>query len=250
MRFAATEDGARVAEGAEAAEDAYLASGAVLYPGVRVGRKCVVLNGAILGRPPISNGTTNRAVSSAFGTLTLGEGCIVGCHAVLYTDSHIEARVLIGDLASIREGCRIRAGAVIGRGVMMLAHCSVGAFSRVQDQAHLVGDMLIEEHVFIGMGVITSNDNEIYVSRFGLPTPPQRGPVVRRYAVIGSAATVLPNVEIGEGALVGAGAVVTRDVPPWTLVTGVPARSRGPVPPKWRDGVLERAARKALPVEP
>jgi acetyltransferase-like isoleucine patch superfamily enzyme len=208
------------------------------------------MDGAVLGRPPISNGTTNRAVRTEFGTLSIGAGSIVGCHAVLYTGSTIGPGVLIGDLASIREGCRVGRGAVIGRGVMMLANCTVGAFSRVQDQAHLVGDMVIEEHVFVGMGVVTSNDNEIYVSRFGIATPPQRGPVVRRLAVIGSAATVLPNVEIGEGALVGAGAVVTRDVEPWTLVTGVPARPKGPVPARWRDEVLARAARKALPREP
>jgi acetyltransferase-like isoleucine patch superfamily enzyme len=110
--------------------------------------------------------------------------------------------------------------------------------------------MVIEEHVFIGMGVITSNDNDVYLSRFGVRGEAQRGPIVRRLAVIGSAATILPNVVIGEGALVGAGAVVTRDVPAWTLVTGVPARSKGPVPDRWKDEVLRRATSRAAPPEP
>jgi acetyltransferase-like isoleucine patch superfamily enzyme len=250
VRFGSSPTGTRIAEGAEVGPDSHLAPSAVLYPGVRIGRGCVVLDGAVLGRPPISNGTTTRPVRTAFGTLIIGDGSIVGCHAVLYTNTEAENRVLIGDLASIREGCRIGEGAVIGRGVMMLSNCSVGPMSRIQDQAHLVGDMVIEEHVFVGMGVITSNDNEIYLSRFGASTKPQRGPLVRRFAVIGSAATILPNVEIGEGALVGAGAVVTRDVAPWTLVTGVPARPRGPVPARWRDEVMRRAAQKLPPKEP
>lgn len=209
-----------------------------------------MLDGAVLGRPPISNGTTTRPVRAAFGTVQLGDGSIVGCHAVVYTDVTFGPRVLLGDLASVREGCRIGTGVVLGRGVMLLSSAIVGDFSRVQDQAHIVGDMVIEENVFIGMGVITSNDNDVYLSRFGVQGDPQRGPIVRRLAVIGSAATILPNVEIGEGALVGAGAVVTRNVPPWTLVTGVPARAKGPVPDRWRDEVLRRATARAAPPEP
>jgi acetyltransferase-like isoleucine patch superfamily enzyme len=250
VRFEASTSGAAVAEGAHIAGGCFLAPSAVLYPGVSVGPGCVILDGAVLGRLPISNGTTTRAVPTTFSALRVGERSIIGCHAVVYTGVDLGARVLIGDLASVREGCRIGGGCVIGRGVMILSNCSVGAYTRVQDQAHLVGDMVIEEHVFIGMGVITSNDNDVYVSRFGVPGNPQSGPVVRRLAVIGAAATILPNLEIGEGALVGAGAVVTREVAPWTIVTGVPARARGPVPDRWRDEVLRRAAERQAPPEP
>jgi acetyltransferase-like isoleucine patch superfamily enzyme len=151
---------------------------------------------------------------------------------------------LIGDLASIREGCSVGNHAIIGRGVMMLYNCVVGAFTRVQDQAHLVGDMHIEEHVFIGMQVVTTNDNDVYLRRFGLETPTaSRGPSIRRYAAVGAGATLLPGVEIGEGALVAAGAVVTRDVAPWTIVAGIPARVMRPVPPDWRERVVDAAAR-------
>jgi acetyltransferase-like isoleucine patch superfamily enzyme len=250
VRFETLDSGARVAEGARVAPGSFVAESVVLYPGVSVESGSVILDGAILGRPPISNGTTTRPVESSFASLRVGAGSIVGCHAVVYTDVDLGPRVLIGDLASIREGCRVAEGSVIGRAVMMLAGCTVGAYSRVQDQAHLVGGMTIEENVFIGMGVITSNDNEIYLSRFGVQGKPQTGPLVRRLAVIGSAATVLPNVTIGEGAQVGAGAVVTRNVAPWTVVTGVPARVRGPVPEAWREEVLRRAARRLLPEEP
>ena len=233
---------ATVAEGVSVDSSSFLAPSSVIYPGVAIRASCVVLDGAVIGRPPITNGTTNRAVRSTFGCVSVGEGSIIGCHATIYTDVVLQSRVLVGDLASIREGCRIGEGVVLGRGVMALANCSIGPFSRIQDQAHLVGDMVVEEHVFMGMGVITTNDNDVYLSRFGIQGKPQRAPIVRRLAVIGSAATILPNVEIGEGALVGAGAVVTKDVPAWAIVTGVPACARGQVPDDWREQIERRAA--------
>jgi acetyltransferase-like isoleucine patch superfamily enzyme len=124
---------------------------------------------------------------------------------------------------------------------MALYGCRIGSFSRIQDQVHLVGDMLVEEHVFIGMGAITTNDNDVYLARFGIGTTSQRAPTIRRYALIGAGATVLPNLEIGEGAFVAAGAVVTHDVPAWTVVSGVPARMVRSIPDEWRRQVLEAA---------
>jgi acetyltransferase-like isoleucine patch superfamily enzyme len=101
--------------------------------------------------------------------------------------------------------------------------------------------MIVEEHVFLGMGVVTTNDNDVYLTRFGLAAREQRGaPILRRFAAVGAGATILPGVEIGEGALVGAGAVVTRDVPPWTIVMGMPARVSKPVPEEWRLLILDR----------
>jgi UDP-2-acetamido-3-amino-2,3-dideoxy-glucuronate N-acetyltransferase len=112
---------------------------------------------------------------------------------------------------------------------MALYDCTIGRFSRIQDQVHLVGDMTVEEHVFVGMGTVTTNDNDVYLARFGHRSTdqPQSGPTIRRLAMIGAGSTILPNLEIGEGAFVAAGAVVTRDVPAGALVMGVPARVIG-----------------------
>jgi acetyltransferase-like isoleucine patch superfamily enzyme len=243
INFRTGEHGSAIADGASVGQNSYLGRGVILYPGVQVGASCTILDGAVIGRIPISNGTTTRPVHSAFGAVVIGNGSVIGCNAVIYTDNTFGARVLIGDLASVREGCRIGDGVILGRGVMALYNCSVGAYSRIQDQVHLVGDMVVEEHVFIGMGVVTTNDNSVYIGRFGIGGGKQRGPTIRRYAVVGAGATILPNLEIGEGALVGAGAVVTRDVPPWSVVTGVPARVVRPIPDDWRAHVIEGAAR-------
>jgi acetyltransferase-like isoleucine patch superfamily enzyme len=212
-----------------------------IYPGVTIEEGCIVQDGTVLGRMPIANRTTSRVIHSAFESVRIGAGSVIGANAVIYTGTVFGKQVLVGDLASIREGCRIGDGAIIGRGVMALYNCRVGRFSRIQDQVHLVGNTVIEAHVFVGMGVVLTNDNEVYLSRFGICRPVLKGPKIRRLAVIGSGATILPNVEIGEGALVGAGALVTKDVPPWTIVAGLPARIVREVPPSWRTKVLERA---------
>jgi acetyltransferase-like isoleucine patch superfamily enzyme len=244
VRFSRLPSGAAVAEDVTLGAETFLGNGVTLYPGVTIDAGCVVLDGAVVGRIPISNATTTRPISSTFGRVRVGSGSILGANCVLYTNVTLGEQVLIGDLASIREGCTVGDRAIVGRGVMMLYNCSVGAFSRVQDQAHLVGDMQIEEHVFIGMQVVTTNDNDVYLRRFGLASPTAaRGPAIRRYAAVGAGATILPGVEIGEGALVAAGAVVTRDVEPWTIVAGVPARVMRPVPVDWRERVLASAER-------
>jgi acetyltransferase-like isoleucine patch superfamily enzyme len=251
IEFEQLASGTVVAKGSELGEGTFLGRGATVYPGVTLGAGCVVLDGAVLGRIPIPNPTTTRPVDATFGRLSIGEGSIVGAHAVLYTGSSFGRQVLIGDLTSVREGCDVGDGAILGRAVMALYDCSIGPYSRIQDQVHLVGDMVVEEHVFIGMGTVTTNDNDVYLARFGARSTeqPQHGPTIRRLAVVGAGSTILPNLEIGEGAFVGAGAVVTRDVPAWTVYAGVPAREVRPVPDEWRDRVLaEAAARERAPL--
>jgi acetyltransferase-like isoleucine patch superfamily enzyme len=244
VQFTRLPSGGAVADGVTLGDDTYVGNSVTLYPGVAIEPGCVVLDGAVVGRIPISNATTTRPISSQFGTVSIGSGSIIGANSVLYTNIRLGEQVLIGDLASIREGCVVGDRAIIGRGVMMLYNCSVGPYSRIQDQAHLVGEMQIEEHVFIGMQVVTTNDNDVYLRRYGLESPTAvRGPAIRRFAAVGAGATILPGVEIGEGALVAAGAVVTRDVDPWTIVAGVPARVMRPVPVDWRERVMQSAIR-------
>jgi acetyltransferase-like isoleucine patch superfamily enzyme len=223
-----------IAEDALIDPSAYIGNYVTVYPKVRIGPETIILDGAVLGRLPISNSTTTRPIQSDFSELTIGSKCIIGCNVVLYTGSRIGDQVLIGDQASLREGCVIGDQVIIGRGVQALYDCKIGNRSRIQDQVHLVGNIIVEEDVFIGMGAMTSNDNNVYLARFGLADLDLHGPVIRRFAVIGTGATLLPGVEIGMGAMVGAGAVVTQDVDPWTVVAGVPARYLKDIPADWR----------------
>ena len=100
----------------------------------------------------------------------------------------------------------------------------VGDRSRIHNQVFIVGDMRIEADVFIAGCVSTINDSEVYLKRYGLIPFALDPPIVRRFALVGTGATLGAGVEIGLGALVAPAAMVTRDVAAWTLVAGVPAR--------------------------
>ncbi|MEP7290025.1 MAG: DapH/DapD/GlmU-related protein [Chloroflexota bacterium] len=208
------------------------------YPGVTVGDDCTIFDGAVIGRPPKSTGNTTRPINVIPRPLTIGAGSVIGANAVLYTGISIGAQVLIGDLASIREDCTLAAQSVIGRGVMIMYETFVGERTRIIDGAILTGKMVIEADVFIGPGVNSINDDNVYLKRFGLDSFEVHGPVIRRFALIGAGANLAAGIEIGLGAIVAPSAMVTHDVPAWTVVAGIPAREIRQVSTEQRKQVL------------
>ncbi len=209
------------------------------YSSVVVGDNTRILEGAVVGRPPIRAGNTNRPLDIGDATVKIGKGCVIGANCVLYTNLKIGNAVLIGDLASIREGCVLEDETVVGRGVMMMYDTIVQTRSRIIDGAIITGNMLIEPDVFIGPGVQTVNDNDVYLKRFGLIDFEVQGPIIRRFAVIGTGANISAGVEIGMGAVVAPSAMVTKDVPAWTVVAGVPARELRKVDDAERSQILQ-----------
>jgi len=143
---------------------------------------------------------------------------------------HPEAVIYHRDLVNL-YGCTIGAGTRIGTFVEIQSDVTIGAKCKIQSHAFLCSGVTIEDEVFVGHGVMFTND--LYPAATNadgslqcasdwtmLPTR------ICRRASIGSGATILP-VTIGEGALVAAGAVVTQDVPPFAIVAGVPAKVVG-----------------------
>jgi acetyltransferase-like isoleucine patch superfamily enzyme len=125
-------------------------------------------------------------------------------------------------------GCRIGAGSRIGPFVEIQRGAVVGQRCKIQSHTFVCDGVEIHDEVFVGHGVVFINDKTPRATDADgalqtqddwqlLPT------IVERRASIGSGAVVLGGIRIGEGALVGAGAVVSRDVPPNTTVVGVPA---------------------------
>jgi acetyltransferase-like isoleucine patch superfamily enzyme len=232
-----TGDGAFVSPGASLASDVTLSpgvvihdgvtvgaggvigAGAVLHPGVVLGERCLVEDGAVLGkRPRLRPGSS---AEGSLGPLHVGDGVTVCCGAVVYAGARLGARVIIGDQTQVRERAIIGERTVLGRGSTIDFDAQVGARVSIQTLVYLTGGALVEDDVFIGPGVTTTNDDTMdrHAREMVL-----RGPVLRRACRIGGGVTMTPGVEIGEEAFVAAGSVVTRDVAPRSVVMGVPAR--------------------------
>jgi len=121
-------------------------------------------------------------------------------------------------------GCTIGAHSMIGAFVEIQRDVRVGEHCRVQSHSFLCSGVVLEDHVFIGHGVMFINDRRPSVSGAESGTWTLEKIVVKRGASIGSGAAIMAGVTIGDGAMIGAGAVVTKDVAPGAVVAGVPAR--------------------------
>jgi acetyltransferase-like isoleucine patch superfamily enzyme len=146
----------------------------------------------------------------------------------VFAGTKLGKRVLVGDGACVREHCVIGDDVVIGHGSLVENGTVIGARTKIQALAYVTAYSTVEEDVFIAPCVVTTNDN--YMGRTEKRHAERRGPTIRRGARIGGGAVLCPGIEIGEEAFVGAGAVVTRDVPPRVVVVGSPARVLRDVP--------------------
>ena len=144
-----------------------------------------------------------RAPSAILDSLDIGQDTRV------WANAHVSAGSVIGSNCTIGEGVHIGPHVVIGNGC------------KIQNGAQLFEGVMLEDDVFIGPHVVTTN---VLTPRAFIDRKTEFKPtLVKRGASIGANATILCGVTIGEYAMVGAGAVVTRDVPPFTCVVGVPA---------------------------
>jgi acetyltransferase-like isoleucine patch superfamily enzyme len=157
----------------------------------------------------------------------IGEGVLIGGHVVIHSGVRIGAGSRVGDHAQIREGAEIGAGSTVGSYVSVDPGVVVGDRVSIQTRCYITGGTRIEDDVFVGPGVTLTNDNTM--DRHG-PDFSFEGPLLRRACRVGGGATICPGVEIGEEAFVAAGALVAADVPPRTVVMGVPARAVREVP--------------------
>jgi len=136
-------------------------------------------------------------------------------------------RIFQPDLVNL-YGCSIGDDSKVGAFVEMQKGVTVGRLCKISSHSFLCEGVAIEDEVFVGHGVLFINDREPRATSDGtLQTEADWAVVptrICRGASIGSGAVIMCGVTVGERALVGAGAVVTRDVPPDTVVAGVPAR--------------------------
>jgi UDP-2-acetamido-3-amino-2,3-dideoxy-glucuronate N-acetyltransferase len=194
---------------------------AIVYEGTVLGEGVRVLEHAVVGKQP-SLGARSTTKREPLAPTRIGRGTVISTGAIVFAGSSIGANCIVGDQSCIRERVQVADDCVLGRGSLIENDTTVGAGTRIQADAYITAYSTLEEDVFIAPCVVTTNDN--FMGRTERRKELMKGPTIRRSARIGGGAIICPGVEIGEEAFVGAGAVVTKDVPARKLVVGSPAR--------------------------
>jgi len=143
------------------------------------------------------------------------EGAEVGEGTKIWHFSHIQSGAKIGKNCSLGQNINVGSRAVIGNGV------------KIQNNVSIYDDVIIEDDVFCGPSCVFTNviNPRAFVER----KHEYKKTILKKGASIGANATIVCGITIGEYALVGAGSVITKDVPPYALVYGNPARVQGKV---------------------
>jgi acetyltransferase-like isoleucine patch superfamily enzyme len=221
-----------VGDGVQIGADVTFGAYVVVHAGTVIGDGCLIEDHAVLGkRPQLARGSSAKG---EIDSLKIGERVTVCSGAVVFAGASIGDESILGDQSFVRERSRIGGDSVIGRGSVVDNDVRIGDHVRVQTSVYLTAFTVIEDHVFVGPGATTTNDDTM--SRHD-GSKQLRGATLRRACRVGGAAVLTPGVEIGEEAFVAAGAVVTRDVAARAVVMGVPARVLREVPD---EDLLER----------
>lgn len=214
--------------GARIGDQTFIEHGAVIRSFTSVGCRVVVGVNSVLGQKPSRGKNSTLEIDTEIKPLTVGDECRIGVGAVLYAGTTIGPECFVADGAQIRENSRLSRGVTVGRGATVENECEIGENAKIQTGAYITALSVLEENVFIAPMVTTTNDN--YIGRTQERFRHRKGVTVKRGGRVGGGAVLLPGVTVGQEALVAAGSIVTKDVPGYCVVMGVPARIVGEVP--------------------
>jgi len=157
---------------------------------------------------------TPRAIGQP---LSIGKGALIRSHCIFYQGSVFGPKLVTGHHVTAREGTQAGANLQIGTLCDIQGTCQIGDYVRFHSNVHIGQHSKVGNFVWIFPYVVLTND----------PHPPSnflRGVVIHEYAVIATMSVILPGVEVGVGALVAAHSSVSRNVEPYTVVAGTPAK--------------------------
>ncbi len=166
--------------------------------------------GVVLGYP------TSRKIADRI--LRIGDDATIRSGTVIYGGTRIGNQLETGHGVVIREENIVGDGLMIWSNSVIDYGCNIGDRVRIHNNVYLAQFTEIGDDVFLAPGVITTND------RYPICAECLKGPVIESGVRVGANSTILPGVIIGKGSLIGAGAVVTKNVPPGSVVIGNPAR--------------------------
>jgi acetyltransferase-like isoleucine patch superfamily enzyme len=206
----------------EIASGCRVAAYAVINGGAEIAEGARIEEHAIIGKP--EKGYAVGHVYSGAGAPTIvGREATVRAGAIVYAGTQIGAATVVGHHTLLRSLVTIGSETQLGHNLTIERAAWIGSGVRCSPGSHITSSCVLADSVFLGAGVRTVNDRELIWRQEGAE-PELVPPRFDRGSKIGSGSTILAGVSVGEHALVGAGSVVTRDVPAGATAYGVPAR--------------------------
>jgi len=192
----------------------------VIHDDSSIGDNVRIDDGSVIGKLPMRAANSAVTRDEKLPPCKIDSNCIIGTHVIIYRGSDIGTKVLIADLATIREHVTIGKATIVGRGVAIENKCNIRKYITAYSE--------IEDRVFVAPCVATSNDN--FVGRTKERFKHFKGVILKKGARVGVNSTILPGKTIGEDSLVAAGALITSDTPPKKIIVGVPGKPLRDVP--------------------
>lgn len=158
------------------------------------------------------------------GNVEIGNDSIIRFGSIIYKNVKIGSKFKTGHYVLIRENTNIGNNVVVGTLSVIDGNTRIGNNVSIQTGVYIPKNTIIEDDVFIGPHAIFTNDKYMINPQVYSKKPELKGPVIRKGSRIGAGAIILPGIEIGEYSIVGAGSVVTKNVSPYSVVVGNPAR--------------------------
>ncbi len=183
---------------------------------VEIGDDCVIANDCVIGEP--LSAYYDPAVDYANPPTRIGPGCLIRSHAIVYAGCDIGAGFSTGHRVILREYCVIGEHCRIGTNCDLQGYLQIGNYCWLHSGVFVAQYTRLADFVFVYPMVMFAND------RFP-PSNEAQGARVGRFSQIAASSLIMAGVTLGEHVLIGSGAVVTRDVPDYTLALGNPAKA-------------------------
>lgn len=203
-----------IEEGVKIGDNTYIDSNTIIRRGVTIGKDSFIGSNCIIGEYLMDFCIDRTPHEYA---LLIGEKALIRSGTIIYAGSEIGDGFQTGNQATIREKTQIGNHVSVGTLSDIQGNCHIGNYVRLHSNVHIGQFSRVDDFVWIFPYVVLTND----------PTPPSEkfvGVHACSFSIIATGAVVMPGIEIGQDALIAAGAIVTKVVAPYTVVAGNPAK--------------------------